>query len=463
MINVIKTIKFAIAATAGVFALAACEESPNIGSSLIQDETEVVVFSDFTVTGRSVDNPRVQSRTVTQVLGRINAKGYGSFSSDFVTQFMPSVSIDTKNLTADNIDSLKLLMFVPKGSFIGDSVAPMGLEVYRLNKQLPSLIYSDDSPSKYYNEADLLGSRIYACNALGATDSIRNLSYRLIDVPLPLSLARELYNLYITDPSAYAFPSNFAKHFPGIYVKNSFGDGRVVEVTSTLIRMYYHTTSTDSEGKEEIKRYQGNYYAVTPEIILNNNLIYKMSDDLKRRINDGEQIIVAPVGRDIEMTFPIREVIDYYKANAGTLSVINTLSMDIPAETITNDYGITPPENLLLILSKEKDDFFLRSELNNDITSFYASYDAEKKRYRFSGLRPYLLDMLKKDNIKPEDYTFTITPVNIETETNSSNSYYGTTTTYVSAINPYIGAPTMTRLDLSKATVNFTFSKQTMK
>ncbi len=279
---------------------------------------------------------------------------------------------------------------------------------------------------------------------------------------MPIELAKELYNLYITDPSAYAFPANFARHFPGIYVKNSYGDGRVVEISSTMMRMYYHTTTTNSEGKETINRYQGNYYAVTPEIVLNNNLAYTISPELDARIADGEQIIVAPVGRDVELQFPIQEVVDYYNANTGSLSVVNTLTFDIPAEKITNDYGIKPPANLLLILSSKKDEFFLRNELNNNITSFYAAYDADNHRYRFAGMRDYLLDILKKDKITPEDYTFTLTPVTIQTEVNSSNSYYGSSTTYVSAIDPYIGAPAMVQLDLEKAKITLTFSKQTI-
>ena len=142
--------------------LNSCGDASDIGSSLVEDETDVVVVSDFTLTGHSVDNPRVQTRSTTQVLGRINAEGYGNLTSDFITQFMPAMQLDTENLTLENIDSLKLLCFIPKGSFVGDSVAPMGLEVYRLNKQLPSLIYSNDSPDQYYNPKDLLGSRIYA-------------------------------------------------------------------------------------------------------------------------------------------------------------------------------------------------------------------------------------------------------------------------------------------------------------
>ena len=116
-----------------------------------------------------------------------------------------------------------------------------------------------------------------------------------------------------------------------------------------------------------------------------------------------------------------------------------------------------------MVLTKDKEKFFNMSELTNDETSFYAIYDSTNNRYRFSGLRAYLIKMLDKYNagtLEPEDYTFTLTPVSVVTETNTSNSYYGSTTTYVSAINPYIGTPVMVSLDLSKAAVNFTFTKQ---
>ncbi len=85
---------------------------------------------------------------------------------------------------------------------------------------------------------------------------------------------------------------------------------------------------------------------------------------------------------------------------------------------------------------RQKEDFFPpQAKLNNNVTSFYASYDSANRRYRFSGMREYLLEMLKKTDITPEDYTFTLTPVNIETETNTSTPLRFSTT-YVSAINP---------------------------
>ncbi len=442
-------------------AMTACDDVPNVGNSLVDSETEVVKVSDFDVNGHSVLNPSVQTRNLVQVLGRIDATGYGRLEADFVTQFMPAAQLSS-SLTQENIDSIKALFFVPNGSFVGDSLAPMGLEIYRLNKQLPSTIFSNFNPADYYSSSDLLATKMYVCNALGQPDSIRNLSYRLIDVHLPVSLAHEFLSLYQTNPEAYQFPAQFARYFPGIYVRNSYGAGRVVEISSTQIRIYYHTTSVDSEGKEVINSFEGNYFAVTPEIILNNNLDFAISDALAQRIDGGEQIIVAPVGRDVEIQFPINEVISYYQQHSGSLSVVNSLSFKIPVELIKNDYSIAPPANLLLVQSDKKEKFFLDNELVNNETSFYASYNSTDKCYIFSGMRNYLLKMLEKESIEPSDYTFTLTPVTVVTESNTSNSYYGQTTQYVSSIDPYIGAPVMVKLDLDKAEINLTFAKQTI-
>ena len=43
----------------------------------------------------------------------------------------------------------------------------------------------------------------------------------------------------------------------------------------------------------------------------------------------------------------------------GVVGGLAEISMEIPAETITNDYGIEPPASLLLVLSAKKEEFFL--------------------------------------------------------------------------------------------------------
>lgn len=441
----------------------ACENTTQeIGSSLIQAESEVVIHNEFSVSGHSTPNTAIESRTTVQLLGNISAEGYGSFSSDFVCQFMPASKLVTDGVTVNDIDSMKLILAYPNGGYVGDSIAPLGLQVFPLDRQLPSPIFSSFNPEDYCDvNAAPLASKIYVGNALGENDSIQALSYREIHVDLPVSLARDLYTLYLDNPGAYSFPTEFAKYFPGIYVRNSFGVGRVTQIQQTSMVIYYHTTADDSEGKPVVTRHEGSYFAVTPEVISNNNISFTIDPALQARIDNGENIIVAPVGRDVEITFPIRDVIDYYIDNSGPLSVVNTLSMTIPAEAIENNYGIGLPESLLMVISSEKDDFFLNNSLNDDKISFIATYSASAKGYVFSGLRNYFLTMLDKYNadgtIDIADATFTLTPVTLTTES-TSNGY--TTSTYVSAITPYIGKPAMGKLNLDKADITFQFSKQ---
>lgn len=452
---------FGILAAFAAFSLSfsACEDGPNVGSSLVEDETEVVEVSDFVLNGTTVNSPRVQTRDVTQVIGSITADGYGSLDAGFVTQFLPAAVLPS-DLTRENIDSLLLRFYIYAGDFVGDSIAPMGLQVYELNKQLPSVMYSNYDPADYYDtSSEPLATKIYTTNVLGATDSIKKLTYREVDVKLPLSTAHKLYDIYANNPEAYQFPATFAKLFPGIYVKNSFGSGRVTSISNTVMTLFYHTT-TEEDGETKVNKLSGDYYAVAPEMILNNFFTYNIDRALDNRIAAGENIIVAPVGRDVEITFPIDKVIDYYNANSGSLSVVNTLTMTIPAEAIENDYDIEQPPYLLMVLSKNKDQFFANNELVDNKTSFYAAYSSTDKAYKFSGLRSYLLKMLEQGTISPEDYTFTLTPVNVVMETNTSNSYYGSTTQYLSSINPYIGKPVMVKLNLDKATIELIFAKQ---
>lgn len=451
------------AAVVAASSLIACQNGDTtIGSGLLTDQQAVVVADSFPVVGRCVPNQSVQGRTITQLLGSIQAEGYGDLSSDFVTQFMPAQTLPD-SLTLANFDSIRLSMAIPLGAYVGDSVAPMGLEVYRLNKILPFPIFSDFNPADYYDPNALLGRTIYACNATMATDSVQKLAFRRIDVKLPDQVGHELISLYREHPEAYTAPTEFAKHFPGVYVRNSYGSGRVVKVGSTVMQVFYHTWQQDSLKKPYQVPQIGTYYAVTPEIVTNNNIDYVQSQALKARIDSGQMLLVAPAGTDVELTFPTRQVIDYFHTKSSSLSVLNTLSFEIPVEEITNNYGITPPPNVLLVLSSEKDEFFRKNDVTNDKTSFVGTYNSYTKTYSFTGMRPYLVEMLKKDTLEPKDYTFTLTPVSMTTETSGSNYYYGTSTTYINAITPYVETPVMCRLKLEDATVKLTFSTQTVE
>ncbi|MBE6318989.1 MAG: DUF4270 domain-containing protein [Bacteroidales bacterium] len=448
-----------ILAASLALALIACEDSSTIGTSIIQEEVEIIIDSTFTVTGNTVMSNRIQSRSITQLLGKLDAKGYGNLSSDVVTQFMPAGQIDTTNVSVNDIDSIKLFLQIPNGGYIGDSITPMGLKIYRLNKQLQSPIYSDFNPNGYYSENDLLGETIYTANALGFSDSIAKLQYRTIAINLPISLGHEFFNKYKENPDIYSSPTQFAQFFPGIYISNSYGSGRIMKITNSQVKLYYHKTITmDDTGKDSTYHKVGNYFAVTPEIITNNNISFSISDQLKTMIQNGDNLLVAPTGTNLEIKFPTQEIVDSYNANNGDLSVINSLTFEIPVEKIKNDYNITPPPYVLLIKKSKADEFFAKNEITDNENSFYATYNNAKNCYLFSDMRSYIINMTKKEKITTDDTEFLIIPVSVNSE---GTSYYSSSV-YLTDIVPYIETPVMAKLLLDKAKIKLTYSKQTI-
>lgn len=442
--------------------ISSCEDGTSkIGNSLVDDKTAIIIDSAFTLSGYSVRNEFVESRTITQLLGAINAKEFGDFYSDFVSQFMPAESFDTTGVSVADIDSVRMLMFFVPGDLTGDSIVPMGLKVYPLTRQLKAPIYSNFNPEGYYNEADCWtpSNIIYSANNL-ATDSSAS-SYS-IAVKLPLEFGKKVFTRYKTNPETFATPEAFANFFPGVYVKSSFGTGRVVNIANTRINFYYkkHTPFTDSLGvvKDSIENAISTYMVVSPEVLTNNNIRMAVSPTLKQKADAGEALLVAPTGYISRLIFPAQAIVDSYKSKGGPMSVINTLTLDIPVEEIKNNYSINPPSNVLLILSSKKADFFANNEINDNKTSFLGTYSSITKSYSFSGLRDYILNMIEKGDLTAEDYTFDLIPVNITTE-QSTDNYYGQSTTYVTAIQPSVSGPSMCRLKLDEAKIKFTYSK----
>lgn len=453
-----KILPYLLGGTLIVATITGCDESGNIGNSIIQDEIQIIVDSAYTVSGVTVDNGRIQSRTVTQLLGSIDAKEFGSFSADFVTQYMPAGAIDTVGVKVEDIDSLQMLLAVPLGGFVGDSITPMGLRVYELTRELPSPIYSDFDPTDYYDATKPIATEIYACNAIAEPDSVSKLSYRYVKATLPRELGQRLYKAYLDNPSSYLEPTSFAKVFPGLYVANSYGSGRVMKIAANSMRLYYQRPDTTATGNDTIVSAIGNYYSVSPEVITNNNIKIDISQQLRDMARGGDALVVAPAGMDVEMRFPLEEMLQRYRNNPNALTVVNTLSMEIPVEEISNNYGIKPPEHLLMVLKSRRDDFFATNQVTDDKYSFYATYDAVNHKYSFTAMRDYLLTMLDKDEITADDYTFVLTPVSVQMESTSSyNSTY-----YISAVVPYLDTPTMAKLLLDRVKIKLTYSKQSL-
>ena len=462
-INILATVFAIICSTILPGVLSGCEKSSTIGSEMVSEEVTVVVDSSFTISSQSVEVPAVVSRTVAQLIGIIDAPDFGYISSDVVTQFMPVTALDTAGVTVNDIDSLKLNMLIPFGGYVGDSVAFMGMEVYPLTKQLSAPIYSNFNPEGYYDPSNLLGSTVYNLTKAYEPDSLQKNEYYTVSVDLPLDLGKKFFNEYVESPATYSSPITFSQFFPGIYIKNSYGSGRITRISNSSIEMYYHAHAKNSNGNDTTYLRKGTYLTVTPEIITNNDITLQVASTVKEKIAQGQSVLLAPAGYEVEIRFPAPEIIATFRGGTEYgLGVVNTLSFEIPLELIENKYDIGAPENVLFVLKKERDDFFLQNKLNDNVTSYLATLIKLKDGsygYTFSDMRQFIVDLIAKEELKEEDYTFMLVPVTVSTETNSD--YYGNYNSTISALIPYVTEPKMARILSEKVKINFVYTRQT--
>lgn len=444
-------------AAAMTISFCACEDNASsIGSSLTGDNVEIIIDSSFTISGTTHRVNAIRPKTTQQLIGSITIPGYGTLESEVVTQFLPSTLLDTANYTAANIDSICLTLSYLPTDFIGDSVAPLGVTAYPLTKQLPNNIASDFNPAGYYSSSKL-GSKIYNASTIDDPTTAAT-GYRTINIKLPIELGRRIFNDFVKNPSNFADGQVFSENvFPGVYLKNSFGSGRLTVVKATGLGFYFTKITEDEENKtKDTLTAQHQYMLVTPEVISNNDLKYTMDEGLSNKLAEGKNILVAPAGTETEFQFPITDIIDTYRRQGGNQSVINSLTFRVPVDSIVS--GVIPPPYVLMVLKKDREEFFAKNKLPDNITSFYAQYNATNGFYVFASLRSYLLEMLGRETIKEEDYTFDLVPVQINFES-TVNGYYGSSNYVESEVLPYLVTPAVGQLDFEKARVQLIFSR----
>ncbi len=464
-----------IAVAGALLSLAACDNADPLempGAPLISDQFQIEITDTFRLNARSIENPKVQSRTTTQLLGAIEAPAYGVLRADYVAQMFPSTNLD---VTGVELDSVKLQLVFDKEGFVGDSLAPIGFEVFPLNDTLPYPIYSDTPISGKYNHNpgpdDCHGTGIFTAVGGGISTEAAASSYRFAYANLPLAFGQKILD-YFKNPSTRPYfnnPDEFvSKLFPGVYVRCTYGSGRVTRITDTRLLIYYQKRSqiANSDGVlvDSLQHLYTYAMVSAPEVISNTCIDLDCSQTIDKMTAEGRAVVVSPAGYDVEIDFPINNVIDAYKENTTqALAMINTMTFSLPADSIANGRGIKAPEYLLMVLKKDKDKFFAANKLSDNITSFTAALNANTMTYNFGNMRNYLMDMISKgEQIQPEDYTFVLTPVSMVMD-NSSSSYYAQTTSSLMGLTPMIAMPSMAELRFKDAKITLTFSRQQLK
>lgn len=456
--------------------LSACQDELSTqGSSLVAGEASITVDStEYQIESHSVLNTDFDARAMTKLLGRIALPEYGTLDCSFLCSMMPTASLSIPDsITEAHIDSMRMIIAIPRGALTGDSLVPQQLQVYKLNRTLPVNVPSNVDPSEYctLNADNLLGTRSYTLSAIAGNDTtfLQDKTLR-IPVMMKKEMAVEYFKTFRDHPEYLQWPATFAeKVFPGIYVRQNFGNGCIASIAQVRFFLYWNRTDREYTKNEEsgeyeltdvIRRDSVCLMAAQPEVVSSNVVNYNISDHLKNLVAQGKTIVTTPGGYYADIVFPADKIIEEYKSANNTMSVISKLSFEIPAEPIANDFNVGVVPYLLMVKKSEREEFFNKNKIPDNLTSFYATWDSASGTYTFKGLRKYILGIIESGKEPTaEDMEFSLIPVLISTET-ESNTYYGNSSTYVVKCSHYLGKPTMTLLHTDRANITFTFSQQ---
>lgn len=453
----------AAAVLAGAAATSCTDEASPIGPSIEPGSVDIAMDSTFTIEMASVDAFEIDSRTTSALIGRLYSPDYGELYSSYVAELLSSSTCPVPDsIGADRIDSIRMVITVPRGSLTGDSLAPQQLKVFRLTKQLPADINNTFDPAGYYDPSAPIGTKNYTLSQIAACDSLFQNRSQPVNVylKLPTEWAQQAYREYASNPQLFSWPQTFNKYFPGIYVQPSFGRGCLANVQRVGIFVYYHfryLKSVSENGEiviREVNRPDSvMMFATAPEVLSSNNIRYTPSASV-RSLAATQPVIAGPAGYNVAVRLPLREVMRRFRNANYDQATINKFSFSVPVRTIASSYGIGAPPFLLLIRKDKVQEFFANNKLPDNKTSFYASFNSGTSRYEFTGLRATLADYISKGGEPTaEEEEYVLIPVMITTDTVYEQ-------VIVQTCEPYLEKPVLVRIVADEAKLILTYSSQ---
>ncbi len=370
-------------------------------------------LTTFDVTTQSEIAGNVFAKTSVGYLGRFTDPEFGFYEASFLSQLHciedfsfpavcdPENEADRNNpkaiMVANKIHSVELRLGY--SSYFGDSLAPQSMNVYQLNKRLDkqAAYYTDIDPSQFYSTSDLIGQKAYSAVNLEYNDSIRNSSnyFKGVAVKIPTEIGQKIleksreYELNNKD-----FAPVFMDMFKGIYVKNSYGEGTILYIDQIELMLSYEVYVRNSKTGEIYKKhdektdstgYSYRMFAATKEIIQAN--AFKSDETLiNEKVAETQwTYLKSPAGIYTQATLPLERF--EKELSNDTLNVVNLTFTNYNQFSNNNAFAMTAPNNVLLVREKDKESFFIKNKINDNITSYVAKHNyINNNQYVFSNL-----------------------------------------------------------------------------
>lgn len=438
--------------------MAACDDNTdNLGSTITENGDLMTVMADsFDVTTYSVAADSVLGKNTIGYLGRVKDPETGSYiTQDYMVQFNPIE--DTNFPSADSIanqyngeacaDSVELRLIYQ--TFYGDSLAPMTLKAYEMNKPMKEStnFYSNFDPIKegYVNTASNYYTKTYTLrNPAEAYSSQKSISIKL-DKPYTKNnktynnLGTYIMQMYYEHPEYFSQAQKFINNvLPGYYFKHESGIGSMAYIFMSQINIRYTYHTMNSAGRDTT------YVGVTSfsgtEEVMQTNHVTNDNGSIKSMVDNNTcSYVKTPAGIYTAMTIPVEKIMKGHEGD--TLSSVKLSIPRIMNSNSGSEYELPAPKNLLLLPMDSVKSFFENDQVYDYRTSFAAAFADPKSRstsathindYTFNNISGVVKAMYdhRNDANRSENWNkVAIIPVTVTTYTNQS-----TGATYVTRV-----------------------------
>ncbi len=433
--------------------ITSCDDTTDtIGGSLIPDNDKLVVSTDsFDVSSKTIPAGNVIPRTSTGYLGKMtDAETNTQVTANFMTQFhvldnyqMTVADSITSRDASKNIiaDSCEIRLFY-KGSY-GDSLAQMKLTAYELNKPVEEgITYRsnfDPIANNYVRtNGGIAVNRSYTLTDLTEPDSVRKTSNYVKNINIKLNdqytdkdgvvynnFGTYLMRKYQSNPTAFRNSYHFLhKICPGFYFKITDGEGSMAKIEQAQINIYYRAKKGTSE-KETFTKLVG-----TEEVLQLTNFSNdqaKLQDLIKET---GHTYLKTPAGLFTQLTLPITDILTGHENDTINSAKIEVKRVNNNASS-TYNFGI--PQNILMLPADSVETFFAKTRLNDNKTSFLASYNTTKNSYIFNNISGLISFFKQAKSPRSENWgKVVLVPVELQTTTTGSGASQKTTVNMIS-------------------------------
>ncbi|HHT34636.1 MAG TPA: DUF4270 domain-containing protein [Bacteroidales bacterium] len=375
---------------------------------------------------RTIEIDSIFARTKYPVLGEYTDPLFGSIKSEYLGEFyLPEGAGFNAGST---IDSVKVV--VSYSSMMGDSLAPMELSVYELNRSLMGVSrYTHLNPEEYADMTAPLGKAVFTgknktYHTETYTSGYTSQTYKVYDisVDLPLTLGQRFLDEY--NKPAHGMMNDadrFRQFFPGLYFTTSFGNSTILNVSFTSFFVHYHYTDEggSSTGQDTIRTDALRLF-ITPEVT-QVNTVRSHNEPLLEESNT-HTYVKSPAGVITEITFPLSNIHQELKSKA--LNLANFTLYALPDAMEDPLVKIAPPDYLMLVNRDSLEGFFEGRKLIDNVTSFISDkFDATTYSYDFNNISAMINYYNLEMGDTPYDLVYYLIPVDA-TMTTVQQSYY---------------------------------------